>query len=165
MRRFIPALGVSLVAAAALAANVGASKPIFTPVPSFPIDLPTGTACPFEVMGDVVANNQTTKTFSDGTMKSTGSFKAKLSANGLTLTLNVPGSVTLIPNGDGFTFVGTGANIFAFFPGDLGPSHPGGALWLLSGHTTYQLDENFFPVPGTFFHEGSTTDLCAALTP
>lgn len=79
-------------------------------------------------------------------------------------TLNVPGSVTLIPNGDGYTFVGTGTNIFAFFPGDLGSSHPDVALWLLSGHTTYQLDQNFFPVPGTFSHSGSMTDLCAALT-
>jgi hypothetical protein len=122
--------------------------------------------CSFPVHGEVLVNRQKITVFSDGRQLVTGAFVSQWTNtdNDETIVTNAPGPLTFTPNDDGTTsLVGTGQNVYFFFPGDLGPGEPG-ALLLLDGHTSEQFDATGALVQGSFTHSGSAVDLCAALS-
>jgi hypothetical protein len=123
--------------------------------------------CAFDVNFDVLTNNETTTTFSDGRMVTTGAWKDRASNatdSSKSFVDNNSGVIFVTPNPDGslsVKIVGQGA-VF-FFPGDLGVGAPG-ALLIINGILTETIGADGRIVVGSVSYRGSPAlDLCQAL--
>src|SRR5215831_4779451 len=148
MKRLMLVL-LSLAAAGLTASAAMADPPVRSPVQA-PTDFTLPGVCTFDVGIHVLVNRETQTTFSDGTTKITGAFKAQytnLSDPSKTMTDNNSGVLTFTPNPDGSTSVKvTGQGAIFFFPGEIGPA---GALWLTNGNFQELVDPFGNLVPGS----------------
>ena len=94
---------LAVVAAALIAPAARADSPTFTPLPAFTF---TDTSCGFDVLVQASAG-ETEKDFSNGTVIVSGPLSATLSANGKTVTVNIPGPFIVI-SGHAATGLGLG---------------------------------------------------------
>jgi hypothetical protein len=110
----------------------------------------TDTTCGFEVLVQASAG-ETLKEFSNGTVIVSGPLRATLSANGKTVTANVPGPYVAI---SGHAALGHGLGLVVI-------QLPGGQLTLavVSG----VIDDEVFPQ--RLIHGTVMLDVCAALAP
>ena len=94
MRKLLVLIVMMTAGAAIAAPNAFADQPMITPAPSTDF---VDTSCGFPVSVHFVANNETAKTFTNGTTLITGRLFAELSANGKSITLNTsgPGRITV----------------------------------------------------------------------
>jgi hypothetical protein len=143
MRRF---LLLAVVSAALIVPAARADSPTFTPLPAFTF---TDTTCGFDVFVQASAG-ETLKEFSNGTVIVSGPLSATLSANGKTVTVNIPGPFIDI---SGHTAVGLGLGLL---PVQL----PDGQVTL--AYVAGVVDESGFP---TLVHGKVLLDLCVALAP
>jgi len=137
-----------MVVAAACAVPVAqAAAPVIVPAPS--LDLDDTATCGFTVHVHYVANGETAKMFSDGTIIVTGPLSATFSANGKTTdVLNISGPVKIT----GGSAIGRGVGA--------------GPLTLPDGRTTLAyaagpVDITTFPA--TLVNGHVLLDICAAL--
>jgi hypothetical protein len=135
-----------VVAAAVIAPAARADSPTFTPLPAFTF---TDTTCGFDVLIQASAG-ETLKEFSNGSVIVSGPLSATLSANGKTITVNIPGPFIAI---SGHTATGLGLGLI---PIQL----PDGRVTL--AYVAGPVDESGFP---TLVHGKVLLDLCAALAP
>jgi hypothetical protein len=144
----------SVVAGLVAVPAASASQPVFTPPPTSVPDF-TDTACGFPINVHTVVNGEVAKTFSDGRIVITGPLVWEASANGKTVTLNIPGPATIVVAADGSaTFAGRGVGAGDFLT-------PDGVRFLeVAGRVTFPLDGSVPPVQGHVL-----LDLCAALAP
>ena len=141
-------LGVVALAAASVAQ---AAPPTITPAPASDF---VDTTCGFPVSVTFVVNDQTAKTFTDGSTIVTGHLVASFSANGKSVTLNVSGPATITPTDSSVTIVGHGVG--------AGPqSTPGGGVTLAYAPGVVTIDPNSGVV--TLVHGAFLLDICAAL--
>jgi hypothetical protein len=138
---------LAVVAAAVIAPAARADSPTFTPLPVFTF---TDTTCGLDVLVQLSAG-ETEKDFSNGTVIVSGPLSATLSANGKTVTVNIPGPFIAI---SGHTAIGLGLGLL---PGILLPD----------GRVTFAyvagvVDESGFP---TLVHGTVKLDVCEALAP
>ena len=167
MRRIVCLFGgFLLVAVAAVVPAATASKPVRVPVVA-PEDLTLEGVCPFPLAIHVLVNNEKTTTYSDGSMKITGTWKDVVS-NGndpsKSYVDNNSAPIMITPAADGSTHVKiVGQGAVYFFPGNLGPGSPG-VLWITNGKLEETIDSAGNIVPGSVHYNGKTPlDLCAAL--
>jgi hypothetical protein len=160
-------LAIALIAVVAAVAvpTAAATQPDRVPVIA-PDSFTLSGVCGFDVTFDVVVNNETTTTFSDGRTVTTGTWKDVVDNAGdpsKSYADNNSGVIFTTPNADGtltVTVVGQGG-VF-FFPGDLGPGSPGMML-VINGRLTETIDANGV-VPGSVSYHGSPAiDLCQTL--
>ena len=156
-----------LVTALALvgAPSATADKPVKVPIVIEPLTL-TGV-CDFPVGIEAIgAQNQKVTTFADGRVIITGQLTTRatnLDDPSKSWQGTATGPVFLTPREDGSLDVkGTGVNLFYFFPGNLGEGEPG-ALFLVKGLSTEQIDANGEVVTGSFVHHGFIENLCVTL--
>jgi hypothetical protein len=144
MRRF---LLVVVAAAALIAPAARAGSPTFTPLPAFSF---TDTTCGFDVLVQASAG-ETLKEFSNGTVIVSGPLSATLSANGKTVTVNIPGPYIAI---SGHTAFGHGLGLVAI-------QLPDGRVTL--AYVSGLIDDEVFPQ--RLIHGTVLLDVCAALAP
>ena len=119
---------VSLVAAGILAPVAAADPPEHIPLPGSEPFVIEGS-CDFPVLLEEIANKTKLTSFSDGREVVTGKLKVRLTnlddpSNSLVLNISGPGVTTPRDDG-GFTLKATGAWLWFFAPGELGPGSPG----------------------------------------
>jgi hypothetical protein len=134
-----------------------ADPPIRFPLPA-PPEI-TGAYCSgFDVTLHVAANKEVATIFSNGSAIITGTFKADITGNGKTISVNASGPVFF--TSDGSTQVLRGNSLVFGEAGDLGPGSPA-TLQLVSGVVTitYAPGGSVTSVTRT----GETRDLCAIL--
>jgi hypothetical protein len=96
MRKLLLLLTLMTAGAAIAAPGANADQPTITSAPSTDF---VDTSCGFPVSVHFVVNNETAKTFTNGTTIITGPLFAELSANGKTITLNTSGPGTITVSG------------------------------------------------------------------
>jgi hypothetical protein len=148
MRRFL-LLTVATVAAVALVATTSASAggPVFVPLPSGSF---TDSTCGFTVTAQFSAG-ETLKQFSNGTVIVTGPLTGVWSANGKSVTVNVPGPFIAI---SGHTAYGNGVGA--------------GDVLLPDGEVTIAYSAGMTDLSGpvgVLVHGTVLLDICAALAP
>ena len=145
MRRLLLA-AIAVVAVCAVPV-AQAAAPVIVPSPSFDFD--DSTTCGFTVHVHYVANGETAKIFSDGTIIVSGPLSATFSGNGNTTgVLNIAGPVKITDT----TAIGKGVG--------AGPlTLPGGVTTL--AYAAGQVDITTFPA--TLIHGHMLLDICAAL--
>jgi hypothetical protein len=132
-----------------------ADKPTreFVPAPSeFTID---SSICGFDVLVEVLTNNQYAITFSNGMTTVVGALSVRLTNLDdptHSIVLNIPGPGFFDESG---ALKATGPWLFFFFPGDLGPGSPGVLAYTVG---LVRFDES-----GLHPLAGRQVDLCAAL--
>jgi hypothetical protein len=144
-----------------------ATPPTRSPIPN-PGTFTLSGVCSFDLVFNVVVDNEKTTAFSDGRTVTTGAWKDVVynaSDPSNSYVDNNSGVIFSTPNSDGtvtFTVVGQGG-VF-FFPGDLGPGSPGMAL-LFNGRLTETIDFTVPQiVPGSVTYNGAQPiDLCQVL--
>jgi len=135
-----------VVAAAVIAPAARADSPTFTPVEAFTF---TDSTCGFDVLVQGSAG-ETLKEFSNGTVIVSGPLSATFSANGKTVTVNIPGPFIAI-SGHTATAYGLGAGAFQLPDGRVTLAYVSGVV-----------DESGFP---TLVHGKVLLDLCEGLAP
>jgi hypothetical protein len=136
-----------VVAAALIVPAARADSPTFTPLPAFTF---TDTTCGFDVFVQASAG-ETLKEFSNGTVIVSGPLTATLSANGKTVTVNIPGPYIAI---SGHTAFGHGLALVAI-------QLPDGGVTL--AYVSGVIDDEVFPQ--RIIHGTVLLDVCAALAP
>jgi hypothetical protein len=144
MRRF---LLLAVVSAALIVPAARADSPTFTPLPAFTF---TDTTCGFDVFVQASAG-ETLKEFSNGTVIVSGPLSATLSANGKTVTVNIPGPYIAI---SGHRALGHGLGLIFI-------ELPDGGVTL--AYVAGVIDDEVFPQ--TIIHGTVLLDVCAALAP
>lgn len=97
MRKLLVLLVLMTAGAAIAAPGANANQPTFTPAPSSDF---VDTSCGFPVSVHFVVNNETAKTFTNGTTIITGSQFAELSGpTGKSITLNSSAQATITASG------------------------------------------------------------------
>lgn len=96
MRKLLVLLTLMTAGAVIAAPGANADQPTITPAPSSDF---VDTSCGFPVSVHFVVNNETAKTFTNGTTIITGPQVAELSANGKSITLNSSAEATITASG------------------------------------------------------------------
>jgi hypothetical protein len=147
---------------ALLPGRASALVPDREPIPTEDLSIPAG-ACPFPVSFHVLENNEYTIDFFDdqGNKVRTiiqGQVVLEITNgdSGVSIVRNVsgPGTITYADQ----MFVGRGAGLFFFFPGDLGPGTPG-SMFISRGRVVEFLGEPRKILSQT----GTQEDLCETL--
>jgi hypothetical protein len=136
-----------VVAAAVIAPAARADSPTFTPLTAFSF---TDTTCGFDVLVQASAG-ETLKEFSNGTVIVSGPLTATVSANGKTVTVNIPGPYIAI---SGHTALGHGLGLVFI-------QLPDGGVTL--AYVSGVIDDEVFPQ--RLIHGTLLLDVCAALAP
>lgn len=151
MRKLLVLAVLMTVGAAIAAPDVYADQPTITPAPSTDF---VDTSCGFPVSVHFVVNNETAKTFTNGTTIITGPLFAELSGpTGKSITLNTSGPGTITASG-GITIHGV-----AF--GELLTS-TGPVLVQTAGTVSVV---SLSPPQGVLEHGKVLLNICAALAP
>jgi hypothetical protein len=155
MRRATITIAMLAVLATIFVPVAAADKPTREPAPA-PSDftLPA-SICGFEVLVEVLTNNEYAITFSNGMTTVTGSLKVRLTNvddPAESIVLNIPGPGFIDESG---VLTASGPWLFYFVPGELGPESPGMLAYTVG---RVRIDE-------TGFHmlAGRQLDLCAEL--
>jgi hypothetical protein len=158
--------GIGVVAALVFAATAGANPPTKEPVPPTLASFPAGTLCSFPVTWESVVNGFFLITFVDRE----DSFRFQIGAgyqllrvtNDAThesMLVNVTGPGKVTPNPDGsITIEGGGHWLVGFLPGDS----PSSRMLLMDGRIVLNVSSSGKIT--LVSHEGTTQDLCAALS-
>lgn len=147
-------IALTAVAAVLLAPTALADKPVKEPAPFGEF---TGQYCEdFAVRIVATTDQETMKTFSDGSAMITGSLKVDVTnlENGKTIALNISGPATF--TADGAMLIGTGRWLFFGEPGFFG--RPGPTLELSIGRFTLDLATETLTS-----RNGTVRQLCGAL--
>jgi len=119
--------------------------------------------CSFPVDYVLTANDEYTLTFSDGSVRTTGSLKATLTnpENDRSIDANIPGPGVRIFHDDGSnTLYSSGPWLQFFAPDQLGPGTDGSML-LMFGRTVIHTDADGFHQQ--IVSTGTSRDVCAIL--
>lgn len=167
MQRLSAALcGIGVVAALVFAATAGANPPTKEPVPPTLATFPAGALCSFPVTWESVVNGFFLITFVDRE----DNFRFQIGAgyqllrvtNDAThesMLVNVTGPGKVTPNPDGsITIEGGGHWLVGFLPGDS----PSSRMLLMDGRIVLNVSSSGKIT--LVSHEGTTQDLCAALS-
>jgi hypothetical protein len=128
-----------------------ATPRVIAPAPF--VDFTDTTTCGFPLEVHFTVNGQKAKFFSDGTIIATGPVKATYSANGKSLSLNIPGPTMISPSG---TVTGNGVG--------AGPTVlPDGELTF--GYLAGLVEIDFTAGVAVLLHGHLVLDICAALEP
>jgi hypothetical protein len=153
--------GCVLLTGALLAPSALAQKPVKEPFASEPLEFPAGDVCPFPVLIEPVASNQSIKTFPDGRMLVTGRGRERVTNldSGESIVVTTSGSllITPLPNGD-LRLVARGQALFFLLPQDVG----GPGLIRMRGRLVEVLDPEADAITA-FRLRGQRTDVCAQL--
>jgi hypothetical protein len=143
-RRLITLAPIIVAAIAALApGQAAADQPVREGLPAAPFTL-DASICGFAVDVTFPTNKEFSTTFADGKQIITGSLTATLTneENGRSITINISGPGSFVPNGDGTTtFTLSGRSLIYLFPNQVGQGTPG-RLILTSGPVAFQVDQN-----------------------
>jgi len=127
-----------------------ATPPVIVPAP---IDDFTDATCGFPLQVNFTTNSETAKIFSDGTIVVSGPLKARYSANGKSVSLNIAGPTMISPSG---TVIGHGVG--------AGPILlPNGELTF--GYAAGGVDIDFTIGAAVLVHGHLLLDICDALAP
>ena len=151
-----------------IAAVVGYSSSAAAATPDFTLELPTGTACNFDLKIEGWGGNRHFREFTDANGNLVRSLDTGTGAalrftnlsNGKTLSTKSNGAVSAKRyNPDGsYTETDTGHNLLILFPTDV-PAGP--STTLIAGRVVFTVDTSaVFTVLNI---SGKTTDICAAL--
>lgn len=155
MRRATTTFAMVALLAMIVIPVAAADKPTreFVPAPSeFTLD---ASICGFDVLVEVLTNNEYAITFSNGMTTVVGALSVRvtnLDDTTQSIVLNIPGPGFFDESG---VLTATGPWLFFFYPGDLGPGSPG-VLAYTDGHV--RIDETGFHLLG-----GRQIDLCTKL--
>jgi hypothetical protein len=150
---------VPLIAAAAMAAasTARADPPTREPVPLEPFTFPAGQVCSFPLQVEALRDKEKITTFSDGRMRLTGSFVARLTnpESGRSIVVNASGPGWL----DGNPNVSEGGGLVFLFPGDVG----GPGAYAFHGRVLITFDDagNIVELTSTGRRSGNLCDLIA----
>ena len=162
MKRLLVFLPVTLLLLA-LAEPASSVPPDRFPLPPTE-DFVDEVSCDFPIAVHFVTEKLTQKTFFDraGNVTKvivTGPLKVENTNLDKTesLTVNIPGpGITYFEDGEPVVFKAVGPWVLFFFPGELGPGHPGG-LFLTHGHVVFDL------VQGGVTAKGKIQSVCDLL--
>jgi hypothetical protein len=155
MRRAATTFAMLALLAMIIVPVAAADKPTreFVPAPSeFTLD---ASICGFDVLVEVLTNNQYAITFSNGMTTVAGALRVRvtnLDDPTQSIGLNIPGPGFFDDNG---VLTATGPWLFFFLPGDLGPGSPGVLAYTVG---LVRLDES-----GLHLLAGRQVDLCTEL--
>jgi hypothetical protein len=166
-RVVVGALTMMLVGAMALAPQASANPPVSTPAPIGNVtQFPAGTACSFNLQGELIGGNQVLTTFDDGRFLATGRHIDRITNldTGKAITLDLNGVLSVVPTADGGSVVrAVGVTGYTFSPGDAGPGdNQIGRFYVFTGYFVVVSDANF--VVTSFKSYGTSKDVCAMLT-
>ena len=133
MLRKLAVVPPAAVAVLVVASTAWADPPTREPVPLEPFTFPAGQVCAFPLQVEPLRDKEKVTTFSDGRMRLTGSFVARLTntENGRSIVVNASGPGWLDTN------VSQGAGLVFLFPGDVG----GPGAYLFHGRVVITFDD------------------------
>ena len=155
MRRAATTFAMLALLAMIVVPVAAADKPTreFVPAPSeFTLD---ASICGFDVLVEVLTNNEYAITFSNGMTTTVGALSVRLTNLDdptQSIVLNIPGPGSFDQSG---VLTATGPWFFFFFPGEFGPGSPGLLAYTVG---RVRIDET-----GFHLRAGRQLDLCAEL--
>jgi hypothetical protein len=150
VRKLLVLITLMTVGAAIAAPGANADQPTITPAPSTDF---VDTSCGFPVSVHFVVNNETAKTFTNGTTIITGPLFAVLSANGKSIRLDTSGPAMISASG--------AITIHGVSFGELLTAN--GPVLVQTAGTVSVV--SFVPPQGVLEHGKVLLNICAALAP